>query len=91
MFLFIDYFWFTRLLANKAALKAMIMNRIADVFFLLAIVFILLKFKTSDFVIVFDLIPLFLNDIHFFLFKNFNSLEIISFFLLIAAMGKSAQ
>jgi len=26
-------FWYTRLLANKAALKAMIMNRIADVFF----------------------------------------------------------
>ena len=30
-------FWFTRLLANKAALKAMIMNRIADVFFIMGI------------------------------------------------------
>lgn len=30
-------FWFTRILANKAALKAMIMNRIADVFFIIAI------------------------------------------------------
>jgi len=29
-------FWFTRILANKAALKAMIVNRIADVFFILA-------------------------------------------------------
>jgi len=67
------------------------MNRIADVFFLLAIVFILLKFKTTDFIVVFNLIPFYLNDIHFFLFKTFNSLEIISFFLLIAAMGKSAQ
>jgi NADH:ubiquinone oxidoreductase subunit 5 (subunit L)/multisubunit Na+/H+ antiporter MnhA subunit len=37
MFLFINHFWYTRLLANKAALKAMIMNRIADVIFLLAL------------------------------------------------------
>ena len=84
-------FWYTRLLANKAALKAMIMNRIADVIFLLAIIYILLKFKTTDFVIVLNLIPFILNDTHFFLFKTFNTLELISFFLLIGAMGKSAQ
>ena len=84
-------FWFTRLLANKAALKAMIMNRIADVIFLLAIVYIFLKFKTTDFIIVFNLIPFIIDDLHFFLFRNFNSLELISFFLLIGAMGKSAQ
>lgn len=84
-------FWFTRLLANKAALKAMIMNRIADVIFLLAIVYIFLKFKTTDFILVFNLIPFILEDIHFFLFRSFNSLELISFFLLIGAMGKSAQ
>ena len=69
----------------------MIMNRIADVIFLLAIVYIFLKFKTTDFVIVFNLIPFILDDIHFFLFRSFNSLELISFFLLIGAMGKSAQ
>jgi proton-translocating NADH-quinone oxidoreductase chain L len=84
-------FWYTRLLANKAALKAMIMNRIADVIFLLAIIYIFLKFKTTDFVIVFNLIPFILDDIHFFLFRTFNSLELISFFFLIGAMGKSAQ
>lgn len=84
-------FWFTRILANKAALKAMIMNRIADVIFLLAIVFVLIKFKTTDFVIVFNLIPFILEDTYFFLFKSFNSLELISFFLLIGAIGKSAQ
>jgi len=45
-------FWFTRILANKAALKAMIMNRIADVFFCLGIVLILLIFKTCDYLLV---------------------------------------
>jgi NADH-quinone oxidoreductase subunit L len=69
----------------------MIMNRIADVFLLLAIIFVFLKFKTTDFAIVFNMIPLYINDFHFFLLKNFNSLEVISFFLLIGAMGKSAQ
>ena len=69
----------------------MIMNRIADVIFLLAIVYIFLKFKTTDFIIVFNLIPFIIDDLHFFLFRNFNSLELISFFLLIGAMGKSAQ
>jgi NADH-quinone oxidoreductase subunit L len=67
------------------------MNRIADVIFLLAIVYIFLKFKTTDFIIVFNLIPFIIDDLHFFLFRNFNSLELISFFLLIGAMGKSAQ
>jgi len=30
-------FWYKRILANKAAIKAMLMNRIADVFFILGI------------------------------------------------------
>lgn len=84
-------FWFTRLLANKAALKAMIMNRIADVLLLIAIVYILLMFKTTDFIVVFNLVPFIIEDSYFFLFKSFNSLELICFFLLIGAIGKSAQ
>ena len=72
-------------------MKAMIMNRIADVFLLLAIVFIMLKFKTTDFCIVFNLIPFYIDDVHFLLFGTYSSLEIISFFLFIGAIGKSAQ
>jgi NADH-quinone oxidoreductase subunit L len=49
-------------LANKAALKAMIMNRIADVFFIIAILIIFLTFKTVDYSIVFNLIPFIIND-----------------------------
>ena len=47
-------FWYTRILANKAALKAMIMNRIADVFFVLGIILIFLTFKTTNYSIVFN-------------------------------------
>jgi len=67
------------------------MNRIADIIFLLAILLIFLKFKTTDFVIIFNLIPFILNDVHFFIFKNYNFIEVIAFGLFIGAMGKSAQ
>jgi len=84
-------FWYTRILANKAALKAMIMNRIADVFFVLGIILIFLTFKTSNYSIVF-------NNIDFILFENisfFNftisKIDFICFFLLIGGIGKSAQ
>lgn len=49
-------FWFTRLLANKAALKAMIMNRIADVFFVIAILVIYITYNSLDYITVFNLV-----------------------------------
>lgn len=84
-------FWFTRILANKAALKAMVVNRIADVFFTIAIVLILLTFKTTDFIIVFNLLPYIFNDNIIFLNININKINLITFFLFIGAIGKSAQ
>ena len=44
------------MLANKAALKAMIMNRIADVFFIIAIIFFLILFGSTDYQLVFSLV-----------------------------------
>jgi len=84
-------FWFTRILANKAALKAMIMNRIADVFFILAILLIILTFKTTDYVLVFNLLPFVVTDSYIFLNLTFNKVQVIAFFLFIGAIGKSAQ
>ena len=84
-------FWFTRILANKAALKAMIMNRIADVFFIIAVLFLLLIFKTTDYVIIFNLIPFIINQTYIFLNIEFTKISIIAFFLFIGAIGKSAQ
>ena len=84
-------FWHTRILANKAAIKAMIINRIADVFFIFAILLIAAHFKTLDYLIVFDLIHLFKDKIIFFFGIKFNLINLICFFLFIGAIGKSAQ
>jgi NADH-quinone oxidoreductase subunit L len=69
----------------------MIINRIADVFFIIAILLIFITFKTLDYITVFSLLP-------FILYKNiiifnysFQIINVISFFLFIGAIGKSAQ
>ena len=69
----------------------MIMNRIADVFFIIAIILIILCFKTTDFVVVMILIPYIVTDIYSFLGFDFYFISLISFFLFIGAIGKSAQ
>jgi len=46
-------FWSTRVQANKAALKAMLVNRVGDFCLLVAIVYIIIVFKTVDFNAVF--------------------------------------
>jgi len=84
-------FWFTRILANKAALKAMIMNRIADVFFIISILIIFLTFKTTDYNIIFNIIPFIIKENYIIMNSSFNIITIIAFFLFIGAIGKSAQ
>jgi NADH-quinone oxidoreductase subunit L len=84
-------FWYNRIAANKGAIKAMVMNRIADVFFIIGILFLLWKFKTTDYIIVFSLID-YIKDINFFLiFWEIKLLNIITTLLFIGAIGKSAQ
>jgi NADH-quinone oxidoreductase subunit L len=84
-------FWFTRLMANKAALKAMIMNRVADIFFMFAIVLLLETFKTTNFTIIFTLLPFFVTDAYSLLGCTVSTINVIAFFLFIGAIGKSAQ
>jgi len=74
-------FWFTRLQANKAAIKAMIMNRIGDWGFSIGLFTLFWLFGNLDYATVFSLAP----NI------NSNLIMLISLCLLIAAMGKSAQ
>ena len=54
-------FWFTRIQANKAAIKAMLVNRVGDFALLLAIFTIYCIFNTLDYDIVFTLVPLFVD------------------------------
>jgi NADH:ubiquinone oxidoreductase subunit 5 (subunit L)/multisubunit Na+/H+ antiporter MnhA subunit len=51
-------FWFTRIQANKAAIKAMLVNRVGDFALLLAIFTIYFIFNTLDFDTIFALVPL---------------------------------
>lgn len=69
----------------------MIMNRIADVFFTLAILLIFLTFKTTDYILVFNLLPFIASDSYLFLNMTVNKIQLIAFFLFIGAIGKSAQ
>ena len=84
-------FWFTRLQANKAAIKAMIVNRIGDFGLSLGIILIYIKFKALDYATVFTLIPYYINDTIIFLNYEINTLTLIGLLLFVGAVGKSAQ
>ncbi len=61
-------FWHTRVMAVKAAMKALFVNRIADFFLSIGIVVIYFVFKTLSFSSVFILTPFFENKSVFFFF-----------------------
>ena len=84
-------FWSTRVQANKAALKAMIFNRIGDFFLILGIVLIYTLFKTLNFSTLFALVPYFTKINYNIFFFEFNLINLICFFLFLGCMGKSAQ
>ncbi len=89
-YLLINY-WHTRFFANKAALKAMVLNRVADLFFFLGIILIFLILGSLDFFIIFDCFKDFFLDFFNFCNYYFIKLDILCFFLFIGAIGKSAQ
>lgn len=84
-------FWFTRLQASKASIKAMLVNRVGDFGLALGILGIFSVFKTVDFSTVFACAP-YLADTHF-IFCNveFHAFTCICILLFIGAVGKSAQ
>jgi len=83
-------FWYGRIQANKAALKAMFINRIGDFSLILSILIIFNTFKTLDYYTVFALIPYFL-DTKIYFFTSINLLDLICFLIFVGAVGKSAQ
>jgi NADH-quinone oxidoreductase subunit L len=77
--------------ANKAAIKALIVNRVADFALTMGIVSIFFVFKSLDFHVVFTVAPFFVNSTFVFLGYDLSVLTIICSLLFIGAMGKSAQ
>jgi len=52
-------FWFTRIQANKAAIKAMFLNRVGDFSLLIGIFLIFITFKSVNYCTVSALVPFF--------------------------------
>lgn len=84
-------FWFTRIQANKAAIKAMLMNRIGDFGLALGIFCIFSSFGAVDYATVFALAPYYLGETINFLNVDFQLLDLVGILLFIGAVGKSAQ
>lgn len=84
-------FWYGRLQANKAALKAMIVNRIGDFGLALGVFAIFLVFQGVEYSVVFALAPYFYNDLIIFFNYKLDVLTLICLFLFVGAVGKSAQ
>lgn len=84
-------FWFTRIQANKAAIKAMILNRIGDFCLLIGMLLIYVNFKALDYATVAVLTPFFKTKSINFLNLDVNLLTVIGIFLFLGAVGKSAQ
>ena len=74
-------FWYTRAQAGKAATKAFLINKVGDLFFLVGISITLVLFHTLEFSSLTSLVPLYTPLL----------VEIVALFLLLGAVGKSAQ
>ncbi len=84
-------FWFTRIQANKAAIKAMVLNRIGDFGLVVGILIVFVEYKAVDYATVFAITPIFKDKLFNFLIFDFDLISIICFFLFVGAVGKSAQ
>ena len=84
-------FWFTRLKANKAAIKAMLINRISDLILLLGVLTIFYNIRTIEYFSTFAAISIAQNL--YFIFCNYilSIIDVICILIFIGAMGKSAQ
>lgn len=84
-------FWFTRLQANKAAIKAMLVNRVSDLILLLGVLTIFYNIRTIEYFSTFAAISI-VKDFKFIFFNYILSIvDVACILIFIGAMGKSAQ
>ena len=84
-------FWFTRLQASKASIKAMLMNRIGDIGLALGIMTLFSLCQTVNFASVFACAPFLADAPIFFCNMEVDGLTTAAVLLFIGCMGKSAQ
>src|ERR687893_58003 len=85
-YLLIGY-WYDRESDNAAAMKAFIVNRVGDFFFMLGLALVFFTFDSIDFSEIFAAVPQHTGDT----FLGLNSIELICVLLFLGACGKSAQ
>ncbi len=84
-------FWFTRVLANKAAIKARVVNRIADRAFTVGVLAIFAYFQSIEFSVVFAL-TVFRKEVKILIGTYAtNPITRTDLLLFLGARGKSAQ
>lgn len=84
-------FWFTRLQANKAAVKARLMNRVGDLGLRLGRLVLYWEFHTLDYAALFARAPRALGHTVTFLSWEFDVLTLACLLLFVGSVGKSAQ
>lgn len=77
--------------ANKAAIKAMVVNRVADLAFTIGVLAIFYTFQTVEFNVVFGLASYYTSTTMLFGNTAVSPLILITVLLFLGAMGKSAQ
>ncbi|MFT8643997.1 NADH-quinone oxidoreductase subunit L [Gluconacetobacter sp.] len=88
-YLLIGY-WYDRPSACAAAIKAFVVNRVADLFFMVGIALLFVEFGSVTYDNIFALVPAHGDDTYM-LFGTHRIYETICLLLFIGAMGKSAQ
>ena len=89
-YLLIGY-WYDRPSANRAAMKAFIVNRVGDLFFAVGIALVFALFGSVEFPVIFAAIQEHQNSLYSLFGHNWRAYEVIGVLLFLGAMGKSAQ
>ena len=84
-------FWFTRIQANKSAIKAMLVNKVGDFFILLGMFFVFFIFGSLDYDVIFGLSQEIRSSYLIVANTSVSILDCICLCLFLGAMGKSAQ
>jgi NADH-quinone oxidoreductase subunit L len=84
-------YWYDRPSACAAAIKAFVVNRIADLPFSVGIALVFFKFGSIEFATIFPAVAQHVSDTYALFGTTLPALEVIAFLLFIGAMGKSAQ
>jgi proton-translocating NADH-quinone oxidoreductase chain L len=84
-------FWYTRIQANKAAIKAMVVNRVGDFGLCLGILAIFFVFNAVDYATVFAMAPAVAGTTFSMFGFEVEKLTVICLLLFVGVCGKSAQ